>query len=156
MKTRSFCLTLLLALTALCAFAPRLLANEGDWTESTNVQWWWKYVRQVSIPTTISADRVTVEPVRSTRLGYAANMVTITLTNRSTIDYKGGNQIVMEHGFCDPDPHPWIGPSSWAPVAITKALLPAIPAGRSIQISGIAYTPEKGNYTNYVAVTVSK
>jgi hypothetical protein len=156
MRTKAICLTLLLTLMALSTFTPRVRAavNEGDWTATSRAEWWWKYVRPASDVFEVSA--VVVVAVRSDQPGYLANRVTFTLTNMSRTNYKGGGAFLMQHGFCDPEPAPWKGPSVWRPSVVARGLLPAVQAGRSIQINAIAYTPGSGKLENFNLLTVGQ
>jgi len=155
MKTKHLCLTLLLMLTALCTLTPRVLANDGDWLETNYAIWWWKYVQPATFSNVV-VSQVYVGPVRSTKPGYLASQVTVTFTNKSDQDYKGGDSYLLETGFCEPVPEPWKGPSIWRPITIGKGVLSSLPAGRSLTISGIAYTPDNGKYDNYALVTVGR
>jgi len=151
MKTRRLFLTLLLTLTVLGAFAPRVRAtNEGDWVEISSIQWWWKYVRSVNDPHRIDVSRVEVAQVRSTQVGYVAQQVTFTLTNNSSTDYKGGESFRLDYMVSEGDPVPW------AFVTIGKGSTPALSPGRSAQVSGIAYTPEKGKFNHFVTLSVGQ
>jgi hypothetical protein len=148
MRNKTRILTLLLLLAAICAFAPGAVANEGDWTPTTNAQWWWKYVRPASSVLQVSV--VDVVAIRSDRPGYAANRVTFTLTNKSSDTVKGGASFVLEQAFAEPDPHPW------RTVTLNRGVLPTLVSGQAIQITGVAYTPQQGKLENYVVLSTGQ
>jgi len=147
-------LTMLVAVLALCSFAPQSrAANEGDWTPTYKAQWWWKYVRTATALQVVAVD---VTQVRSDRAGYVANKVVFVVVNNSRIDYKGGDLYTMGHMFADGLTNPTQGPAVFKPSDMTRGFLPAVQAGQSITIGMIAYTPEKGSFDNYARLAVGQ
>src|SRR5262249_42461417 len=134
MKIRSITLILLLALATLCQFA-FAQTNEGDWTPTNQVQWWWKYVLPADGHLNgLAVVGVNVVQVRSDHVGFVAHRVTFTLQNRSKTDYRGGDTFQIEYMNSDMRPAQMVS-TAFKPAVVARGILPYLPAVQHTEIS---------------------
>jgi hypothetical protein len=131
-----------------CTLSLRASANDGDWVEGNIAQWWWKYVRVGDGSVKVLSPQVRITEVRSDKAGYRAYHVAYQLTNQSKTLYKGGEIFKLETQVADPQPDPW------KPYTVAKGATPMLKAGESALISAVIYTPEKGDFNNFVSLSI--
>lgn len=143
MKLKAICLSALM-LTTICQLAPPARAQDGDWTPTYDVQWWWMYVLPEDAwggyftPVKKWFKDITIDDARAIPGSLDTNnAVTFTLQNITNRDYLGNDTLIVVHTIRDAR-----GSIEFSEV-MAKALLPAMRQGQSFRMRGTARTPSR-------------